>query len=91
MTIEQLKKFPAQPEQQPITPRCEATVSVSTEHERNWRVKRGYAAADAEHPFQCARTSVVKLAGKHYCRLHGGHKALDMAIKGELIEAKASE
>jgi hypothetical protein len=84
--IEQLKKFPAEPDPQPVTPRCQAVVTDVHDRAREWRAKRGYSQ-NAEHPFQCARTSVVKLAGKHYCRLHGGHKALDMAIKGELIEA----
>lgn len=83
--IDQLKKFPGKPEPQPITPRCQATVTDIHDRAREWRERRGYGL-NAEHPFQCARASVVKLAGKYYCRLHGGHKALDMALNGELVE-----
>jgi hypothetical protein len=83
MAIEKLKKFPAEPEPRPRTPRCESNVSESSTFEEEWRVNR-YGPSD--RPFQCTRESVVKINGKHYCRLHGGFKALDMYIKGQLVE-----
>lgn len=83
MTIKQLKPFPPIAPAVPVTPRCEADVSVTTEHERQWRARR-YGESTA--PFQCVRPSSVEISGRHYCRLHGGHKALDMLIAGELVE-----
>lgn len=88
MTIEKLKRFPQDAEPPKTTPRCEANVSVATEHERQWRLGR---YGESNKPFQCSRASVVRLGGKHYCRLHGGHVALDMAISGELVERKEHE
>ena len=85
MTIEKIKRFPQDPVPQPKTPRCEADVSDFSEHERRWREKR-YPASAETRPFQCSRDSVVRIQGKHYCRLHGGHKALDMVLSGELVE-----
>lgn len=85
MTIEKLKRFPQEPQPQPETPRCDANVSVITEHEKRWRAQRYDQAVD--QPFRCSRSSVVKIRGKCYCRLHGGHVALDMVISGDLIEA----
>lgn len=83
MTIERLKRFPHEPLQQPVTPRCQADVNRYSTHEEEWRRNR-YGAS--EQPFQCIRPSVVRIQGKHYCRLHGGFKALDMVLSGELVE-----
>jgi hypothetical protein len=86
MTIEKLKRFPQEAEPAKITPRCDANVSVASKHERQWRLGR---YGESNEPFRCSRASVVRLGGKHYCRLHGGHVALDMAINGKLIEPEA--
>jgi hypothetical protein len=83
MTVEKLRRFPAEPQVTPTTPRCEAVIAVATEHERNWRINR---YGESEQPFQCTRPSVVKIQGQYYCRLHGGHKALDLVLSGVFIE-----
>lgn len=84
MTIEQLKRLPSQPIERTKTPRCDASVSVLTEHEKQWRYNR---YGNDGRPFQCSRESVVRIGGKHYCRLHGGHVALAMVLDGKLVEA----
>lgn len=84
--IRKLKRFPIEPEPQPTTPRCCAQVQVNSPHDAEWR-KRRYGENNST---QCTRPSVVEISGKNYCRLHGGHVALDMVLRGDLIE-KAKE
>jgi len=64
--------------------RCEATVAVNSMREATWRGQR-YG-----EPFvnRCFHDAVVEIDGKGYCRLHGGHIALDKLLKGELVEKK---
>lgn len=83
MTARQLKKFPNQPDAPPPprTPRCDATVNSVGDHDRRWREGR-YGLTDT---FRCTRDSVVEIDGHHYCRLHGGHVALDMLLDGRLV------
>lgn len=79
-----LKPFPADPlPPSPRTPRCEANVSKWSTHEEEWRTQR-YGKSD--RPLQCSRESVVEIEGKHYCRIHGGYRALDMLLEGKLVE-----
>lgn len=87
MSIEQLKAVPLKQPPQPKTPRCEADVNSLTEFNKNWREGR-YEKGSTGSVFQCSRPSIVKIGGKCYCRLHGGHLALDMFIAGKLVEAK---
>lgn len=82
--IKQLKSFPHAPVSLPATPRCESDVTVQNEHERNWRARR----YPGERVFQCIRPSVVEIQGRNYCRLHGGHRVLQMYIDGQLVEKK---
>lgn len=78
--IKQLKRFPEEPVYRPpATPVCCAELPPQTKHERDWRLRRGQ-----KEPFICQRLSVVEIDGGTYCRLHGGHKVLDMYLKGRL-------
>lgn len=78
--IKQLKRFPEEPAYRPpVTPVCVALLPVTTVHDRAYRLRKGQA-----EPFKCQRASVVEIEGKCYCRLHGGHVALDMYLKGRL-------
>lgn len=81
MAVEKLKPFPQEPVPHRETPQCVAHVQVLGEHERSWRLGKGQT-----EPFQCSRPSVVKLGDQYLCRLHGGHKALDMLLSGQLKE-----
>jgi hypothetical protein len=83
MTVRQLKALPHAPVERPQTPRCDADVTNNTEHERQWRTRR-YGEPDGS-VFRCTRDSVVAIGDRHYCRLHGGHVALDMLLAGELV------
>lgn len=80
--IKQLKPFPGEYVPPPKTPTCQAHVQPSDQYDRNWRLRKGQ-----KEPFTCHRDSVVELGGFHYCRLHGGHRVLDMYLKGSLIKA----
>lgn len=78
--IKQLKRFPEEPAYRPpVTPECCALLPPVTLHEKKWREGRGET-----EPFKCHRASVVEIEGATYCRLHGGHKVLDMYLKGRL-------
>lgn len=80
--IKQLKPFPADPPppRAPL-PLCQATAQAVGYHAQEWRKQR---YADRPDPMKCSRESVVEIEGCHYCRLHGGHKVLDMYLKGRL-------
>lgn len=78
--VEQLKPFPPHIPST-VTPRCSMELTTASNHERQWRIHRGQ-----QEPFICSRPSVVKIGEKHYCRLHGGHVALDMLLAGKLKE-----
>ena len=81
MAIEKLRPFPIDPPAVPPTPLCQALVQVIGDHPRQWRLNQGQ-----KEPFTCSRPSVVKIGENYYCRLHGGHVALDMFITGKLKE-----
>lgn len=77
---EQLKPFPGGPLPKPEpTPKCAAFVQY-TDHQRKWRLNKGEA-----EPFTCARPSVVKIGDQYLCRLHGGHKALEMILAEDTL------
>lgn len=79
MTIEQLKRFPQQPVQTVQLPRCDAITSAEPGHAQQWRTKR------FGDPVRCSRGSVVKLDGKHYCRIHAGFAVLELYLAGKLV------
>jgi len=82
MTVKKLRPFPSDTPPPPSVPRvrCVASVSRTDDFERRWREDR-YAG---EEPFRCSREGVVEIDDKAYCRLHAGHRVLDMYIRGEL-------
>ena len=81
--IKQLKRFPEEPAYRPpATPICSAILPPATIHERNWRLRKGQV-----EPFKCHRASVVEIDGETFCRLHGGHRVLDMYLKGKLVRS----
>lgn len=84
MTVRQLKAFPNKPPAPAPEPgpRCEDTVNTYSDHDLAWRKNR-YGEAE---PLRCTRQAVVEIGGVKLCRLHGGHKVLDMYIAGELVE-----
>lgn len=84
--IKQLKRFPEEPAYRPpVTPVCCAELPPPTIHERDWRLRRGQT-----EPFKCQRASVVEIDGGTYCRLHGGHKVLDLYLKGRLTPSPSA-
>lgn len=84
MPPRKLKPFPKEPTPYAVTPQCEHDVQTQNQFSANWRADRYGVSGDAL--FRCTRPSVVEIQGKHYCRLHGGHVALDMYLAGELVE-----
>lgn len=60
---------------------CSQILSPMNLHERKWRLKRG-----EQEPFVCSREAVVEVRGQPFCRLHGGHAALDMYLRGEIVD-----
>jgi len=84
VTARRLKTFKDAPTPYVETPQCSHNVSVQNSREARWRRDR-YGLND-DNLFRCTRPSVVEIQGKPYCRLHGGHVALDMLLAGKLIE-----
>ena len=72
-----------------VTPLCDAVVSDQEgTHGYNWRVNN-YGKRDPDRdPLLCRHHSVVRVGKKHYCRRHASALALQMWLRGELVEKK---
>lgn len=86
MSVKKLRPLPGEPVPFRSTPRCCGTVSVQTEHEKQWRERRYNQGSIGV--FQCTRPSLVEIDDKPYCRMHGAFIVLNKYIAGELVEKK---
>lgn len=92
MTVKKLRPIPpsgrtfkdAQEPPPALTPRCESTVQVVSDHDEQWRRNR----FGDEHWNQCTRHSVVALNGAYLCRRHAGERLLEDYLEGKLIPAE---
>lgn len=89
MRVKQLKLFPREPIAPVTRVRCEEEIRVYSEHERQWRVRK----YDSD-PMRCTRDAAIEIDGKNYCRMHGGHRLIDLALAGKIVvreEEKADD
>lgn len=86
MTIREIKPKIIKPEPI-ITPQCSATVDPPT-HNKAWRGNRYGAMRPEFDASKCQRQSTVMIMDKPYCRVHGALVALDLWLRGELVEKK---
>ena len=86
MKIRQLKLFPQEPKKPIVKARCQEEIHVYSEHERQWRVQRY-----PQDPMRCTRDAAIEIDDKMYCRLHGGHRLVDLALAGKLVVKEKSD